>query len=66
MWLCKYCESVNSPIQTSCCVCNRPKDYIEAKHMYCNNCGTRHDVNESTVYCINCGEKLYKRVIFKL
>ena len=66
MWLCEYCESVNSASRTSCCVCNKPKDYKTIKFVYCNNCGVRHSVDDLTVYCVNCGEKLYKRTIFRL
>lgn len=59
MWLCHYCESANAEEDKKCAVCGHGRKYVYAETLYCTNCGKKYIADESNVYCIYCGHKLY-------
>lgn len=61
MWVCKYCESVNSDEDYICVVCDQYKDSKYNEKMYCIHCGTIYRVNEVDKFCIHCGKSLLNR-----
>lgn len=58
MWVCKYCESVNSDENQICIVCDKYKDSVYNDKMFCSCCGTAYRVNEIDRYCMQCGKKM--------